>query len=69
MVKAAKIAYEKYPTVVNDVPESKSSYNNTLEKKKKMDSLMQLGKAIRHIRIRWLNMQRWILPQTAPRWV
>ena len=41
MVKAARIAYRDYPTVVNEVPESGLSYNNTMAEYAKMDSKMQ----------------------------
>lgn len=41
MVKAAKIAYKEYPTVVNEVPESGLIYNNTMTDYAKMDSAMQ----------------------------
>lgn len=41
MVKAAKFAYENYPTVVNDVPESGLTYDNTMAEYTKMDSMMQ----------------------------
>lgn len=41
MVEAAKIAYRDYPTVVNEVPESGLTYNNTMADYAKMDSLMQ----------------------------
>lgn len=41
MVEAAKKAYKEYPTVVNAVSESKSTYDNNLEDYAKMDSLMQ----------------------------
>ena len=41
MVEAAKIAYRDYPTVVNEVPESGVTYNNTMAEYAKMDSKMQ----------------------------
>ena len=41
MVKAAKIAYEKFPTVVNEVPESGMTYHNTMKDYAIMDSKMQ----------------------------
>ena len=41
MVKAAKIAYMKYPTVVNEIAESGLSYDNTMEDYAMMDSKMQ----------------------------
>jgi len=41
MVEAARVAYRDYPTVVNEVPESGISYNNTMAEYAKMDSKMQ----------------------------
>lgn len=41
MVEAARIAYRDYPTVVNEVPESGMSYDNTMEEYARMDSAMQ----------------------------
>ena len=41
MVLAAKRCYEDFPTVVNDVPESGLTYNNTLEDYARMDIAMQ----------------------------
>ena len=41
MVEAARIAYRDYPTVVNEVPESGLSYNNTMAEYARMDSKMQ----------------------------
>ena len=41
MVKAAKFAYENYPTVVNEIAESGMSYSNTMEDYALMDSKMQ----------------------------
>ena len=41
MVEAARIAYRDYPTVVNEVPESGMSYNNTMKEYARMDSAMQ----------------------------
>lgn len=41
MVEAARIAYREYPTVVNEVPESGMSYNNTMKEYARMDSAMQ----------------------------
>lgn len=41
MVKAAKISYGKYPTVVNEIPESGKTYRNELSEYAKMDSAMQ----------------------------
>lgn len=41
MVEAARIAYRDYPTVVNEVPESGITYNNTMEDYARMDSQMQ----------------------------
>ena len=41
MVKAVKKAYELYPTVVNMVPESSTSYDNTMKDYAIMDSKMQ----------------------------
>lgn len=41
MVEAAKVAYRDYPTVVNEVPESGLSYDNTMEDYARMDSQMQ----------------------------
>lgn len=41
MVKAAKIAYKNYPTVVNEVGESSMSYDNTMADYARMDSAMQ----------------------------
>ena len=41
MVLGAKRAYVEYPTVVNEVPESKTTYNNTLADYALMDSKMQ----------------------------
>ena len=41
MVEAARIAYRDYPTVVNEVPESGLSYDNTKADYAKMDSAMQ----------------------------
>jgi len=40
MVEAARIAYREYPTVVNEVPESGMSYNNTMKEYARMDSAM-----------------------------
>ena len=41
MVEAARIAYRDYPTVVNEVPESGMSYDNTMAEYARMDSHMQ----------------------------
>lgn len=41
MVEAARIAYRDYPTVVNEVPESGMSYDNTMAEYARMDSAMQ----------------------------
>ena len=41
MVEAARIAYRDYPTVVNEVPESGITYNNTMEDYARMDTHMQ----------------------------
>lgn len=41
MVEAARIAYRDYPTVVNEVPESGVTYNNTKSEYARMDSQMQ----------------------------
>ena len=41
MVEAARIAYRDYPTVVNEVPESGLTYDNTMEEYARMDSSMQ----------------------------
>ena len=41
MVAAAKIAYEKYPTVVNEIPDGGLTYNNTMSEYARMDSAMQ----------------------------
>ena len=41
MVKCAKIAYKKYPTVVNEIPESGMTYDNTMSEYARMDSAMQ----------------------------
>lgn len=41
MVEAAKFAYINYPTVVNEVPESGMSYDNTMAEYARMDSAMQ----------------------------
>lgn len=41
MVEAARIAYRDFPTVVNEVPESGMTYNNTMEDYAFMDSKMQ----------------------------
>lgn len=41
MVKAAKIAYKDYPTVVNEIPESGLTYDNTMADYARMDSAMQ----------------------------
>lgn len=41
MVEAARIAYRDYPTVVNEVPESGLSYDNTMTEYARMDSNMQ----------------------------
>lgn len=41
MVEAARIAYRDYPTVVNEVPESGLSYDNTMAEYARMDSQMQ----------------------------
>ena len=41
MVKAAKISYRDYPTVVNDIPESGKTYTNDIREYAKMDSAMQ----------------------------
>lgn len=41
MVEAARIAYRDFPTVVNEVPESGISYDNTMEEYARMDSQMQ----------------------------
>lgn len=41
MVEAARIAYRDYPTVVNDVPDSGITYDNTLHNYAAMDSKMQ----------------------------
>ena len=41
MVEAARIAYRNYPTVVNEVPESGMSYDNTMKEYARMDSAMQ----------------------------
>lgn len=46
MVKSAKIAYRDYPTIVNDLKESKVTYDNTPEEYARMDNNMarsQLG--------------------------
>lgn len=43
MVKAAKYAYEHYPTVVNEVPESGKTYDNTPHAYALMDSAMQFS--------------------------
>lgn len=41
MVKCAKIAYKEYPTVVNEIPESGMTYDNTMSEYARMDSAMQ----------------------------
>ena len=41
MVEAAKIAYRDYPTVVNEVGESSTSYGNSKSEYARMDSFMQ----------------------------
>ena len=41
MVEAARIAYRDYPTVVNEVPESGMSYDNTMAEYARMDNQMQ----------------------------
>ena len=41
MVKAAKIAYRDFPTVVNDIPESGKTYVNSISEYAKMDSYLQ----------------------------
>lgn len=41
MVESARIAYRDFPTVVNEVPESGISYDNTMEEYARMDSQMQ----------------------------
>jgi hypothetical protein len=41
MVKAAKVAYHDFPTVVNAIPESGKSYVNDIREYAKMDSMMQ----------------------------
>lgn len=41
MVAAAKVAYERYPTVVNEIPEGGLTYDNTMSEYAKMDSAMQ----------------------------
>lgn len=41
MVVAAKVAYERYPTVVNEIPEGGLSYNKTMSEYARMDSAMQ----------------------------
>ena len=41
MVEAARIAYRDFPTVVNEVPESGVSYDNTLSEYARMDIQMQ----------------------------
>lgn len=41
MVKAAKVAYKDYPTVVNEIPESGVSYDNNMSEYARMDSQMQ----------------------------
>lgn len=46
LVKAAKICYEKYPTIVNSLKESGLVYNNTMADYARMDNMMahsQLG--------------------------
>lgn len=41
MVEAARIAYRDYPTVVNEIPESSITYDNTLAEYARMDTKMQ----------------------------
>ena len=41
MVESARIAYKEYPTVVNEIPESGISYDNTLAEYARMDTNMQ----------------------------
>ena len=41
MVAAAKVAYEQYPTVVNEIPESGLTYDKTMSEYARMDSAMQ----------------------------
>ena len=41
MVEAARIAYRDYPTVVNEIPESGVTYDNTKSEYAKMDCKMQ----------------------------
>lgn len=41
MVEAARIAYRDYPTVVNEIPESGVTYDNTLAEYARMDTYMQ----------------------------
>lgn len=41
MVEAARIAYRDFPTVVNEVPESGITYDNTMAEYARMDSNMQ----------------------------
>lgn len=41
MVAAAKLAYERYPTVVNEIPEGGLTYDNTMSEYARMDSAMQ----------------------------
>jgi hypothetical protein len=46
LVKAAKICYEEYPTIVNSLEESGLAYNNTMADYARMDNMMahsQLG--------------------------
>lgn len=41
MVKAAKRAYEDFPTVVNDIPESGLVYDNNMGEYARMDTYLQ----------------------------
>ena len=41
MVEAARIAYRDYPTVVNEIPESSITYDNTMAEYARMDTKMQ----------------------------
>ena len=41
MVEAARIAYRDFPTVVNEIPESGLSYDNTMAEYARMDTQMQ----------------------------
>ena len=41
MVEAARRAYAEFPTVVNEIPESSLSYNNTMSDYAHMDNIMQ----------------------------